>query len=82
MQGSTFYFSTIRKYVTLFGSLFNDINIVRTNADGHTTQLIRVPITYGPKDKMIARVSEDPNIDRPTSIPATDNVVRDDNHCI
>jgi hypothetical protein len=68
MQGSTFYFSTIRKYVTLFGSLFNDINIVRTNAEGKTTQLIKVPITYGPKDKMIARVSEDPNIDRPTAI--------------
>ena len=68
MQGSTFYFSSIRKYVTLFGSLFNDINIVRTNADGNTTQIIKVPITYGPKDKMVARVAEDPNIDRPAAI--------------
>ena len=68
MFNSTFYFSTIRKYVTLFGSLFNDLHITSTNSVGKTTQVIQVPITYGPKDKMLARVTEDPNIDRPTAI--------------
>ena len=68
MFGSTFYFSSVRKYVTLFGSLFNDIHITRTNSAGKTTQVMQVPITYGPKDKMLARVTEDPNIDRPTAI--------------
>lgn len=28
---------------------------------------MRVPITYGPRDKALARVVEDPNIDRPTA---------------
>jgi len=68
MFGSTFYYSTIRKYVTLFGSLFNDIHITRTNSSGKTTQVIHVPITYGPKEKMLARVTEDPNIDRQAAI--------------
>lgn len=68
MFGSTFYFSTTRKYVTLFGSLFNDIHITRTNSSGDVTQVIRVPITYGPKEKMLTRVTEDPNLDRKTAI--------------
>ncbi len=70
MFGQTFYFGLIRKYVVLVGTLFNDINIIRVNADGDRTQVIKVPITYGPKDKMLARVLEDPDIDRPNAVPA------------
>lgn len=64
MFGQVFYHSTIRKYVALVGTLFNDIYIVRTDSAGNQTALIRVPITYGPKDKMIARVYQDPSISR------------------
>ena len=67
MFGQNFYFQTIRKYVTLFGTLFNDISIARTDKTGKTTALIKVPITYAPKDKMLARVQQDPAIDRPTA---------------
>jgi hypothetical protein len=67
MFKQTFYFSTIRKYVILFGTLFNDINIIRTDKTGKMTQRIKVPITYAPKEKMLARVTEDPNIDRQTA---------------
>lgn len=31
------------------------------------SEIIQVPITYAPKDKMLARVVQDPNIDRPTA---------------
>lgn len=62
-----FYFSLIRKYIIAFGTLFNDIYITRTDKNGNVTMLERVPITYGPKDKMLARVVQDPNIDRPTA---------------
>ena len=54
--------------MTLFGSLFSDIAITRTDAAGNVTSLIKVPITYGPKEKMLARVNQDPNIDRQTAI--------------
>lgn len=67
MFGQTFYFSTIRKYVILVGTLFNDIRITKEDKVGNKVSLIRVPITYGPKDKMLARVFQDPNIDRPTA---------------
>lgn len=70
MFGQTFYFSLIKKYVVLVGTLFNDIKIVRTDSSGNTTELIKVPITYAPKDKMIQRVLQDPNIDRPTATAA------------
>lgn len=62
-----FYFSLIRKYIISFGTLFNNIYITRTDKNGVVTVLERVPITYGPKDKMLARVVQDPNIDRPTA---------------
>jgi hypothetical protein len=67
-SSTPFYFSLIRKYIILFGTLFNNIHISRTDKDGNVTMIERVPITYGPKDKMLARVIQDPNIDRPTAI--------------
>ena len=62
-----FYFSLIRKYIICFGTLFNNIYITRTDKTGTVKDLIRVPITYGPKDKALARVIQDPNIDRPSA---------------
>lgn len=68
MFGHTWYFSTIRKYVILFGTLFNDIHITRTNATGDTTHLLKVPLSYAPKEKMLTRFEGDPNIDRETAV--------------
>jgi hypothetical protein len=68
MFGHTFYFSTIRKYVTLFGTLFNDIHITRTDANNTTIALLKVPLAYAPKEKVLARVDADPNIDRQTAV--------------
>jgi hypothetical protein len=62
-----FYFDLFRKYIILFGTLFNNIRITRTDSAGNITMLERVPLGYGPKDKMLARVVQDPNIDRPTA---------------
>jgi T4-like virus Myoviridae tail sheath stabiliser len=67
MFGQTWYFSLIRKYVILVGTLFNDIRIIKSDSTGNENSLIKVPITYGPKDKMLARVMQDPNIDRQTA---------------
>ena len=66
-SSTPFYFSSIRKYIILFGTLFNGIYISRTDKNGNVTLVERVPITYGPKDKMLTRVVQDPNIDRPTA---------------
>ena len=69
MFRQTFYFSLIRKYVTLFGTLFDDIAIERTDSAGNETAFIKVPITYGPKEKMLARTLQDPNIQRQSATP-------------
>lgn len=67
MFAQTFYFGLIRKYVILVGTLFNNIRITRTDSSGNTNALIKVPITFSAKDKMLARVMQDPNIDRPSA---------------
>jgi hypothetical protein len=50
-----------------FGTLFNDIVIIRLDADGKE-QIIKVPIEYAPKEKMLARLEADPDIERPYSL--------------
>jgi hypothetical protein len=55
MLGTTYYHETIRKYVAVFGTLFNDINIQRKNSAGIITEQIKVPIAYEAKDKLILR---------------------------
>lgn len=49
------------------GTLLNDIRITRTDKNGNLVSLLKVPITYAAKDKMLARVTQDPDIDRPTA---------------
>lgn len=68
MLGHTFYHNTIRKYVILFGTLFNDIHINRVDSDRNVTRTLKVPISYGPKEKMLARLDADPNLNRPAIV--------------
>jgi len=58
----------MRKYVILFGTLFNDIHITRTNSAGATTSLLKVPLSYAAKEKMLARLEGDPEIQRETAV--------------
>jgi len=57
-----FYNESIRRIVIGFGSLFNDIRVVRKNADGTTKETIRIPLSYGPKEKFIRRIKETSSI--------------------
>lgn len=68
MFGTTFYYSTTRKYVIAFGNAFNDIIIQRINSTGQPTQILKIPLTYAPKDKMLARVEGDKNLDKQIAI--------------
>ena len=55
---SHFYHEAIKRAVSVFGTMFNEIDIQRDNADGSTTQNVRVPLAYGPKQKFIARLDQ------------------------
>ena len=66
-----FYNEAIRKLVIGFGSLFNDIQIVRKNPDGTTKETIRVPLSYGPKEKFIRRIQESSSISDTSKVQIT-----------
>lgn len=53
-----FYHEAIKRAVSVFGTMFNEIDIQRDNANGTATQNIRVPLSYGPKQKFIARLDQ------------------------
>ena len=57
-----FYKKSIRKTVIAFGSLFNNIRVVRNNADGTEKEQIRLPLAYGPKEKFLRRIRETSSI--------------------
>ena len=66
-----FYNEAIRKLVIGFGSLFNDIRIVRKNPDDSTKETIRVPLSYGPKEKFIRRIAESSSISSTSKVQIT-----------
>lgn len=65
--GHTFYHKSIRKMVIVMGNLFNNINIRRFNEDGTEKERFRVPISYGPSQKFLARLEAGSN-DQNTAI--------------
>lgn len=65
MFGTTFYNQTTRRYVALFGTLFNNISIYRNDNDGVQQQIMKVPLNYGPMEKYLARTQQDPNLTAP-----------------
>lgn len=52
---SYFYNGTVKKMVAVFGQLFNDIEIAQVTA-GKMTGIKRVPLSYAPKEKYLARI--------------------------
>lgn len=67
MFGHDFYHGTLRRYVIMFGNLFNEIQVDRYDSAGIKLQTVNVPIEYGPKQKFIQRVTSDPDLDRNVS---------------
>ena len=61
--GNHFYHRITRKIVVAFGSLFNELQLVRYNKTG-TIELERmlVPIVYAQKEKFYDRIKGDPNL--------------------
>ena len=68
MLGNYQYNQIIRKCVVGFGTLFNNIEIRKLNEDGSVYQRMKVPLAYGPRQKFLARLSEQPDLGRPNAI--------------
>jgi len=63
MLGKHFYHEIIRKTIVGFGTLFNNIELRRVDANGNIVQTIKVPLSYGPREKFLARIEAEPQLD-------------------
>ena len=60
MLGTQFYNQAVRKTVIAFGTLFNNIELKKT-VDGQVLETEKVPLAYGPKQKFLARLDQNPD---------------------
>ena len=68
MLGTYFYHEILRKTVIGFGTLFNNINIRHKDASGTNFSVMKVPLAYGPMQKFLARIQQQPELEREIAI--------------
>ena len=68
MLGTYFYHEILRKTVIGFGTLFNNINIRHKDASGTNFSVMKVPLAYGPMQKFLARIQQQPDLEREIAI--------------
>jgi len=69
LSNAHFYHKLIRKYVVLFGNMFNNILLVRQDKDNNAEiERFKIPILYAPKEKYYARLQSDPDLQRELQI--------------
>ena len=68
MLGNYYYHEIIRKTIIAFGTLFNDIHIRHTDQQGSAVSDIKVPLAYGPSQKFLARITQQPDLNKPIQI--------------
>ena len=68
MLGTYFYHEIIRKTVISFGTLFNDVHIRHQDASGKDISEMKVPVSYGPRQKFLARIQQQPDLNKATQI--------------
>lgn len=57
-----FYNETTKKYVALFGTIFNQLKIERKDNAGNLIQSMIVPLSYAPFQKVLSRLTQDPDL--------------------
>ncbi len=69
LSNAYFYHQLTRKYVILFGNMFNNIMVKRVDKNtGIEIERFKVPIVYAPKEKYYARLRADPDLERPIQV--------------
>jgi len=58
MFGNWFYHKRVRTAVSVFGSMFNNIYVLRKNSSGQTISQVKVPLSYAPKQNFLERLTE------------------------
>ena len=68
MLGTYFYHEILRKTVISFGTLFNDIHIRHKDNNNKSISDMKVALAYGPMQKFLARLEQQPDLNRATQI--------------
>lgn len=68
MIGNYFYNESTRNVVVSFGTLFNNIQLTKKDNSGNVIQSMKVPLAYGPKQKWLSRLQEDPNLNKKVAV--------------
>jgi len=63
-----FYNEIFRSVIIGFGSLFNGIQIQHKDENDSTSSVIKVPLAYGPTQKFLARLKQNPDLNAPVQI--------------
>lgn len=58
-----FYHEKIRKVVATFGTMFNNLHVVRKDASGASISQMKVPLAYAPRQKFLDRIRETSEFD-------------------
>jgi len=67
MLGTHFYNKSTDKVIIAFGTLFNNIQLKTIDPSGNISQVQKVPLAYGPKQKFLSRIEQNDQ-ERKTSI--------------
>ena len=68
MLGQQFYHETIRNVVVGFGTIFNNIQLVRKDNAGVIQQTMKVPLAYGPRQKFLVRLNDDADLSKAAAV--------------
>ena len=68
MLGAYTYNKIIRKCVIGFGTLFNNIEVRKEKSDGTTYSRMKVPLAYGPRQKFLARLEQQADLNQKVAI--------------
>ena len=63
-----FYNEIFRKTVIGFGTLFNNIEVRQINNQNEIVSALKVPLAYGPSQKFLSRIEQQPNLNTPIQI--------------
>lgn len=65
MFGQYYYHEHIKRTVAVFGTLFNNLKVVKRDGSGKALSTIKVPLSYGPRQKFLARIADEKYLNDP-----------------
>jgi hypothetical protein len=72
-----FYNKSLRKVITVFGTVFNNITVKRIDSSGGEVERFKLPISYGPKERWVYRTEQNSAVDNQRS-PASQPIQSDE----